>query len=131
VPNNLKRIRENMDITLRELSTKVNIDSGSISRIENGKQSIIDYQAIALADFFKVSIDYLLGRTFVEAEKITYREKPLTYENILSGLSNLDNKQLSSVLGAVDYILMERMKSPQPNTQIIKNTIDKTIKKNT
>jgi transcriptional regulator with XRE-family HTH domain len=107
------------------------INYGSISRMENGSQAITDSYAIQLADLFRVSLDYLLGRTFVEAEKITYREKPLTYENILSGLSNLDNKQLSSVLGAVDYILMERMKSPQPNTQIIKNTIDKTIKKNT
>ncbi len=131
MPNNIKMLRTKKNWSTRDLERLTGINYGSISRMENGSQSIIDTYAIQLADLFGVSIDYLLGRTFVEAEKTVYREKPLTYENILSGLNVLDNKQLSSILGAIDYILMERAKGPLANPQIIKNTIDKTIKKNT
>jgi transcriptional regulator with XRE-family HTH domain len=62
MPNILKRLRERKGITISDLSDRVNMAGSTLSRMENGKQSIYDSQAIILADFFNVSIDHLLGR---------------------------------------------------------------------
>ena len=35
----------------------------TILRIETGKRFVADYELMALADYFNVSSDYLLGRT--------------------------------------------------------------------
>ena len=45
------------------LALELNINQNSISRYENGEREA-DYKTlIALAEYFNVSVDYLLGRT--------------------------------------------------------------------
>ena len=39
------------------------IERDSVSRIEIGTRFVADYELMALADYFDVSSDYLLGRT--------------------------------------------------------------------
>lgn len=130
MPNNIKNLRTRKNWSTRDLEKITGINFGTISRMENGNQSVPDTYAIILADLFGVSIDYLLGRQWTEPERTVIKEKALTYDNIISGLSVLENKQLISIAGAIDYILTERAKGSAANQQAIKNQVDREIKKN-
>lgn len=59
----LKLLREKRHISQLRLATALGMNQNSISRYETGEREA-DYQTlIAFADFFNVSIDYLLERT--------------------------------------------------------------------
>lgn len=61
--NRIKDLREDMDLRQSDLAEKTGIDQRTISNYETGKTLPDAYALIRLADFFNVSIDYLLGRT--------------------------------------------------------------------
>ena len=59
----LKYLREKKNISQLKLAMDLNMNQNSISRYENGQRQA-DYDTlIAFADYFDVSIDYLLERT--------------------------------------------------------------------
>lgn len=59
----LKLLRKQRGISQLKLALDLNMNQNSISRYEN-KERQADYQTLILfADYFDVSIDYLLGRT--------------------------------------------------------------------
>ena len=59
----LKFLREKKGISQLKLALDLDINQNSISRYENGQREA-DYQTlIKFADYFNVSIDYLLERT--------------------------------------------------------------------
>ncbi len=59
----LKELRKSRGITQIRLSIDLNMTQNTISRYENEVHQA-DYKTLALfADYFDVSIDYLLGRT--------------------------------------------------------------------
>lgn len=59
----LKELRKKRRMTQQRLAIELNMTQNSISRYENGVREA-DYQTlIKFADFFNVSIDYLLERT--------------------------------------------------------------------
>lgn len=62
--NALKELREEKGLSQRQLAILVDIKQANISRWEAGKivPNVID--CWKLADFFDVSIDYLIGRDY-------------------------------------------------------------------
>ena len=59
----LKELRKKKGVSQLRLATDLNLNQNSISRYENGEREA-DYQTlIKFADYFNVSIDYLLERT--------------------------------------------------------------------
>lgn len=59
----LKELRIKRNITQLKLALDLNMNQNSISRYENMEREA-DYETlIKFADYFDVSIDYLLGRT--------------------------------------------------------------------
>lgn len=59
----LKELRKAKKISQQRLAIELHLTQNTVSRYERGERQA-DYQTlIALADFFNVSIDYLLGRT--------------------------------------------------------------------
>ena len=59
----LRELREEQKISQLKLAMDLGMNQNSISRYETGERQA-DYETlIAFADYFKVSIDYLLGRT--------------------------------------------------------------------
>ncbi len=59
----LKELRKNRNISQVKLALDLSMNQNSISRYETGEREA-DYQTlIKIADYFHVSIDYLLGRT--------------------------------------------------------------------
>ncbi len=59
----LKQLRKERGITQLKLAMDLNMNQNSISRYETGDHEA-DYETlIKIADYFNVSIDYLLERT--------------------------------------------------------------------
>ncbi len=61
--NRIRDLREDMDLRQSDLAKATGIDQRTISNYETGKTNPDSYALITLADFFNVSVDYLLGRT--------------------------------------------------------------------
>ena len=59
----LKDLREDKDLKQIDIANMLNIQQTVYSRYERGFQTIPLEHLIALADFYKVSVDYILGRT--------------------------------------------------------------------
>lgn len=59
----LKEIREDRDIKQTQLAELLNIRQNTYSQYENGQRQIPLDALIKVADFFGVSIDYILERT--------------------------------------------------------------------
>lgn len=61
--NRLKQIRKEKGFTQQKVAMDLNISQNSISRYENGSREADYAQLIRFADYYNVSIDYILGRT--------------------------------------------------------------------
>lgn len=61
--NRLRELRERSGLSLRELDEATGIDYSSIAFYERGKRQMSNRAQRIFADYFGVSIDYLLGHT--------------------------------------------------------------------
>jgi transcriptional regulator with XRE-family HTH domain len=59
----LKELRKSRNISQIKLAMDLNMNQNSISRYETGEREADYATLIAIADYFDVSIDYLLERT--------------------------------------------------------------------
>ena len=59
----LKELRKKHKISQLKLAMDLNMNQNSISRYENGEREADYSTLIRIADYFNVSIDYLLERT--------------------------------------------------------------------
>lgn len=58
----IKDLREDNDLKQKEIAAVLGIDQRVYSNYETGKREIPVHILIKLADYYKVSTDYLLGR---------------------------------------------------------------------
>lgn len=59
----LKELRKNKNISQLKLALDLNTNQNTISRYETGEREPGIMELIKIADYFNVSIDYLLERT--------------------------------------------------------------------
>lgn len=59
----LKQLRKERKMTQLELSEKTGINQAVISKYESGERTPTTEKLIILADFYGVSVDYMIGRT--------------------------------------------------------------------
>ena len=60
---NIRSLREDNDYRQRELAEVLNVSQNTYSQYENGVIELTAESLVRLADFYSVSVDYLLGRT--------------------------------------------------------------------
>ena len=85
--NRIKDLREDRDLRQTDLAKATGIDQRTISNYETGKSSPDAYALIKLADYFNVSIDFLVGRVNYNFYKKADKEK--TIEEIIDRLQAL------------------------------------------
>lgn len=68
LPERLKSLRKEANLTQKEVAEKLGFDQKSYSFWENGKRNPKNIQQIA--DFFNVSTDYLLGNTDIKSKNL-------------------------------------------------------------
>lgn len=65
----LKNLRKSRKISQLKLALDLNMNQNSISRYENGEREADYATLIKFADYFNVSLDQLLGRSFDPTDK--------------------------------------------------------------
>ncbi len=76
--NRIRDLREDRDLRQSDLAKATGIDQRTISNYETGKTAPDAYALIQLADFFNVSIDYLVCRTKQDLYSAPKREQLIT-----------------------------------------------------
>ena len=60
---NLRALREDRDLRQKDLAEVLNVSQNTYSQYENGVIALTAEVLIRLADYYDVSVDYLLDRT--------------------------------------------------------------------
>ena len=90
--NRLKQLREEKQLKQKDVGKILNLEIAAISKFETGRVPLKDDYIIKLADFFEVSIDYLLCKTNIRNIKIENND---ISKDILNDLSKADKKLLT------------------------------------
>lgn len=61
--NNIKVLRMGKGLSCNELGDVIGVRGGTVSAWENGYRNPELGKAVRMADFFEVTLDYLLGRS--------------------------------------------------------------------
>lgn len=59
----IRDLREEADLTQRQVGEAINVPQRTYAYYESGQRMLPPQVLCALADFYHVSVDYLLGRT--------------------------------------------------------------------
>ena len=107
---NLREIRKKHNLTLKELADYLNVSESAISQYENNKREP-DYNTLCkLADFFQVTIDYLLGRDNIEKKPTEISVDPRivlglkSYGLSLEDLNKLSDEQIQLIANIVNQM---------------------------
>ncbi|VTS99160.1 helix-turn-helix domain-containing protein [Streptococcus lutetiensis] len=87
--NRLKELRKEKKLTQQELADYMQVTRRGYQKWENGESQIKPDKAKELADFFGVSVSYLLGYTL---------EEPSKYEQLIHFISKYFKKKESEIL---------------------------------
>ena len=141
--NNLKKLRKEKKLTVRELSELVNINYATLSRLENDESQLTDDYIEILSGFYGVSADYLLGiskfqnhipveklpvYSFIYASEPTLRNECFLGYEIAPGptdvknsiyLVNHDDSMKSSGLIKGDLLIIEFTNQAENNHVVI------------
>ncbi len=80
--NKLREVRRKLDRTQTEVAKFIGITQNTYSYWENGKVKIDNESLQKLADYFRVSVDYLLGREEKSPSNVFDVDGLLVYEEI-------------------------------------------------
>ncbi len=82
----LKNLREKRKVKQLELANLLGISAAQYSRLENQLSILSIDQAIILADYFNVSLDYLVGRAEPKDKYVSIRCDE--YNQLVKNLNN-------------------------------------------
>ncbi|EPR07673.1 helix-turn-helix domain-containing protein [Ruminiclostridium papyrosolvens] len=100
----LRKLRKSKKLTQADVASALEIGRSTYTKYESGKSKPVSEMLIKIADYFGVSVDYLLGRTDIR----NYQEskiKTKAYHNLdVTGLPDEAVKQVE------DYIELIKLK---------------------
>lgn len=105
---NLRILRKKSGLTMKQLGEKIGVAESTISLYEKGTREPDNATLFKLADYFGVSVDYLLGRTDTPTPETSDLEMPAELESVrmafYGGPSNLSQKSLQDIAEYVKFI---------------------------
>ncbi|QQQ35227.1 helix-turn-helix domain-containing protein [Streptococcus mitis] len=114
--NRLKKLRKEKKLSQKEIAKEMSISEKTLSRWENGESQIKPEKSQQLADFFGVSVGYLLGysdfRDTQELVKKTHENYPVDkawkVSSVVSQFGELPLEKIKTTYGeALSSSLME------------------------
>ena len=103
---NLKILRNKNNITQQQLADIISVSQQSINKYENQNIEPDISTLIALADYFDVSVDYLIGRTSNEKNvSFDFNLINETESKIICKLRLLNKKQREVVISLINSYL--------------------------
>lgn len=116
--NNMKKIRESLQLTQVKVANDLKLSRQVYNFYENGKRNPDMQTLIKIADYYGVSIDYLLGRTNV------IKPENIDENDLLAKLNTADSETKASVEQFLNYLIYEKERKN-------KEKEDNSTKKNT
>lgn len=119
-----KELRLEAGLTQQELAPKIGISSSAIGMLEKGYREPTGTTLVAYANFFGVSLDYLMGREdetgalTYETKSITTKKNPIT-DRPPSDIADNFIKEFGSLLSEENYIKLSRLYKLMNERQII------------
>lgn len=101
----LCELREDVGFTQKQLAIKLHLAPTTISSYETGKIVPPPDKLIAIADFFGVTTDYLLGRSPYNINPAIFNEKlyqSITVGDFIENLKILSSKQKQAAATIID-----------------------------
>jgi transcriptional regulator with XRE-family HTH domain len=100
---NLHKLRTNNNMTQEDLGKLLNVTQSTIAYYESGKKQPSLETLIAIADYFRVSTDYLLDRIGSLNISPILQTTELSQENLnllrrLNNLTDTDRKEIESYI---------------------------------
>ena len=111
---NLKILRENQHLSQQKLANAIDVSRSTIAMWETGKSQPDNDALKMIADFFKVSVDYILGREnapspleapYADNTKLSVSDCSLVHET-----EDLTDGEREKILDYVRYIKSQRKK---------------------
>ena len=100
--NNMKKIRESLQLTQVKVANDLKLSRQVYNFYENGKRNPDMQTLIKIADYYGVSIDYLLGRTKV------IKPENIDEDDIIYKKNTADSETKASVEQFLNYLLYEK-----------------------
>ncbi len=100
---NLRKIRKEYGMTMKDLADKIGVSESAISQYENGKREPGYETLIKLACLFNVSADYLLG--IEEKDDMSISEKDLELLKVYKAAKQSDKDHINALVKAIDKFL--------------------------
>lgn len=120
--NNMKKIRESLQLTQVKVANDLKLSRQVYNFYENGKRNPDMQTLIKIADYYGVSIDYLLGRTNV------IKPENIDENDLLSKINTADSETKASVEQFLNYLLYEKeRKNKEKNDNNAKKNTDNEI----
>ena len=120
--NNMKKIRESLQLTQVKVANDLKLSRQVYNFYENGKRNPDMQTLIKIADYYGVSIDYLLGRTNV------IKPENIDEDDLLSKINTADSETKASVEQFLNYLLYEKeRKNKEKNDNSTKKNTDNEI----
>ena len=119
-----KELRLEAGLTQQELAPKIGISSSAIGMLEKGYREPTGTTLVAYANFFGVSLDYLMGREdetgalTYEPKSITAKKNPITDRPPSDITDNFIN-EFGSLFSEENYIKLSRLYKLMNEQQII------------
>ena len=101
--NRMKLLREQHNLSQTDLAKILNISRQSYNFYENEKRDPDTTMLIRIADFFNVSLDYLLGRTN-DPSPITQEKTSSYQEEVLRDIEDITPEMASEVRQFINYL---------------------------
>ena len=94
----LKELRKEKNCTSKDLGKHLNFGGSAISNYESGRNEPSIDTLIKIAEYFDVSIDYLVGRTHIRGNNTDINNY------ILNILSDFEKDELIKIITILKYI---------------------------
>ena len=92
----IKKLREEKGLSREEMSNQLNISYSALSKYETNKRFPDKNTLIELANFFDVSVDYIIGRTDVRKFE-DFPEEIKGIANLFVGMSGSKQKAIEKL----------------------------------
>lgn len=113
--NRLRDLREDMDMKQNEIADIIEISLRQYGLYERGKADITLEKALMLANHYKVSLDYIAGRTN-DKRGLTRSELSAEETELIKKYRSLSEKRQGKLLGQLE-MLEEQQREESANTR--------------
>lgn len=98
----LKELRQKFGLSQKELAAKIDISTVRYSQYETGKRSP-DYETLLIfADFFEVSVDFLLGR-----DTLLFESELESKAELLGYIDKLSEESIEDLQKYIELLVMK------------------------